>query len=81
MLNNTQPSVVITINNGLSTTNQISWSFDIHKAAFIKSKIVRSAVLMGYDDEWEAVANTTDVGGSGGLGPLKVTVVNNFAPY
>ncbi len=81
MLNNTQPSVVIAINNGLSTTNQISFTFDVHKAAFIKAKSVRSAVLFGYDDEWQAIANTTDTGGSGGLGPLKVTVINNFAPY
>jgi hypothetical protein len=81
MLNNTQPTMVIAINNGLSGTNQISFSFDVHKCAFIKAKTNRSSVLFGYDDEWQAVANTTDVGGSGGLGPIKVTVVNNFAPY
>lgn len=80
MLNNTQPSVVIAINNGRSGTNQISYTFDIHQAAFIKAKPVRSAVLVGYEDEWQALANTTDVGGSGGLGPIKVTTVTNLAP-
>jgi hypothetical protein len=80
MLNNTQPTLVIAINNGLSSTNQISYSFDIHKAAFIKAKPVRSAVLVGYEDEWQAIANTTDVGGSGGLGPIKVTTITNYAP-
>jgi hypothetical protein len=81
MLNNTQPSAVIAVNNGLSTTNQISYSFDIHQCAFIKAKPERSSVLFGYQDEYVGVANATDVGGSGGLGPIKVTVINNYPTY
>lgn len=81
MLSNTQPSLVIAINNGLSGANTIAFTFDIHKCAFIKSKPSRSAVLVGYEDEWQAVANTTDVGGSGGLGPIKVTVTNAVGAY
>lgn len=81
MLNNTQPTLSIVINNGLSTTNQLQYTFAVQKAAFIKAKPTRSAVLFGYDDDWQGLANTTNVGGSGGLGPVKVTVVNNYAPY
>jgi len=81
MLNNTQPTAVIAVNNGLSGTNQLSFSFDIHTCAFIKAKPERSSVLFGYQDEYVGVANTTDVGGSGGLGPIKVTVINNTGAY
>lgn len=81
MLNNTQPTLSIVINNGLSSTNQLQYTFAVNKCAFIKAKPTRSAVLFGYDDDWQGIANTTNVGGSGGLGPIKVTVVNNFAPY
>lgn len=81
MLSNTQPTLQFIVNNGLSTTNTISYTFNIQKAAFIKSKISRSAVLVGYEDDWQAIANTTNVGGSGGLGPIQVVVINNYAPY
>jgi hypothetical protein len=80
-LNNTQPSVVITVDNGLAGASHISYSFVFAQAAFIKSKIVRSGVLIGYDDEIQAVANSSNSGGSGGLGPLTVIVQNNYAPY
>jgi hypothetical protein len=81
MLSNTQPTLQFIVNNGLSTTNMISYTFNIQKAAFIKSKISRSAVLVGYEDDWQAIANVTNVGGSGGLGPIQVVVINNYAPY
>jgi len=81
MLSNTQPILQFIVNNGLSTTNQIQYTFNIQKAAFIKSKISRSAVLVGYEDDWQAIANTTNVGGSGGLSPIQMVVVNNYAPY
>jgi len=80
-LNNTQPSVVINVDNGLSGTNHISYTFVLAQAAFVKSKITRSGVLVGYDDDVQTVANTSNVGGSGGLGPITVIVTNNYAPY
>lgn len=80
-LNNTQPSVVINVDNGLSGTSHINYTFIFNQAAFIKSKITRSGVLIGYDDEIQSVANSTNSGGSGGLGPLTVIVTNNYAPY
>jgi hypothetical protein len=47
----------------------------------VKSKPGRSAVLVGYDNSAEAVANSTDAGGSGGIGPGTVTLINNIATY
>jgi hypothetical protein len=80
-LNNTQPSVVINVDNGLSGTSHINYTFVLAQGAFVKSKISRSGVLVGYNDDVQAVANTSNVGGSGGLGPITVIVTNNYAPY
>lgn len=80
-LNNTQPSVVINVDNGLSGLSHINYTFVIAQGAFTKSKIVRSGVLVGYDDDVQCVANSSNSGGSGGLGPLTVIVTNNYAPY
>jgi hypothetical protein len=81
MLNNTQPTVAITISNGLAGTALISLTLNINQAAFVKAKPTRTAVLVGYEDEWQAVANSTNAGGSGGLGPMTLTLVNNVATY
>lgn len=81
MLSNTQPTLAIALDNGLVGTNQITFTFNIHTAAFTKSKPSRSNVLFGYEDEFQAVANTTDVGGSAGLGPMTCTLLNNVPTY
>ena len=36
---------------------------------------------IGYGNSYEAVANATDTGGSGGLGPGTITLVNNTPTY
>ena len=51
------------------------------QVANVKSKIMRNKLLLGYGNSYEAVANSTDVGGSGGLGPGTITLVNNTAVY
>jgi len=81
MLNNTQPPVSIVVNNGLAGTSQIQFTLAANVAAFIKSKPNRSGVLVGYDTEFRTEANTTNVGGSGGLGQFTVTLLNNTATY
>lgn len=58
-----------------------SFLFHINNAAFTAAKPTRSAVLVGYDCTFEGVANTTDVGASGGLGPATITVVDQVAGY
>ena len=52
-----------------------------HDAQFMKSKPVRSGVLVGYDNEYQTLANTTDVGGSGGLGQTTLQIINNIPTY
>jgi hypothetical protein len=81
MLANTQPAIVVTMDNGLAGLNQITFTFNLHAAAFIKAKPTRSEVLVGYEDEFTAVANSTDVGGSAGLGPMTCTLLNNVPTY
>jgi hypothetical protein len=83
MLLNSQPPVSIKVSNagianaGTSFTLTITMS----QCAQVKSKIMRSKPLIGYSNSWEAVANSTDVGGSGGLGPTTITLVNSTAVY
>lgn len=83
MLLNTQPEVQIAINNGLSPSNPayIGLNIAIEQAAHVKVKPARSAVLVAYDADWQAVANSVNAGGSGGLGPLTVTLTNGIPTY
>lgn len=81
MLNNTQPVVVVNVGNGLAGTSNLNLNIQCSKSAFMKSKIERNAVLVGYGDEFEAIANTSDVGGTAGLSPGLVTIINNFPTY
>jgi hypothetical protein len=83
MLLNTQPSVQIAINNGQAGTSltYLGLTLALHQAAFTKVKPNRSSVLVGYDAEYTAVANSVNTGGSGGLGPLTVSLVNSIPTY
>jgi Phage tail tube protein len=80
-LQDTQPEVQIVITNGQVSTSEIQYTITAHEAAFTKSKPVRSGVLVGYDNEYQTVANTSDVGGSGGLGQITIAVLNNTPTY
>src|SRR5512146_1405482 len=86
MLLNSQPPLSIQVSN--QTPNVIpnsgtpfTLTFTMTQAAFTKSKIMRNKSLIGFGNTYEAVANSTDVGGSGGLGPGTLTLVNNTAIY
>ena len=81
MLQNTQPPLQVNITNGLSGTNLIALQITSSVAGYTMAKVNRSAVLVGYDDEIQCVANATDVGGSGGLGPITVQLTNNVPTY
>jgi hypothetical protein len=81
MLNNTQGSLSINIGNGISGAGTLGMTIACGSTAFEKSKPSRSEVLIGYQNDWQAVANSSNSGGSGGLGPLTVTVVNNIPTY
>jgi hypothetical protein len=74
-------ATVITLDNGLSSTNRLNITITSTTAQAVKSKPERTAVLVGYGNTMEAVANATDAGGSGGQGPGTVSIINNSPTY
>ena len=83
MLLNAQAPLSITVtNSGIPNSGTpFTLTFTATQVANIKSKIMRSKALIGYGNSFEGVANSTDTGGSGGLGPGTITLVNNTATY
>lgn len=82
LLNAQAPMTVTVTNSGIPNSGTpFTLTFTMSQVANIKSKIARNRVAIGYSNSYEAVANSTDVGGSGGLGPGTVTLVNNTAVY
>lgn len=81
MLNDQQPPVQIVSTNGFGGGSAITYTISINQAAFIKSKPVRSGVLVGYDNEYRTEANTVNTGGSGGLGQVTISVLNETPTY
>ena len=71
----------IVLDNGLSGTSHIRLTIDGNTGQSTKAKPGSSSVLIDFDDMFEMVANSTNVGGSGGLSPIIVTLVNNQATY
>jgi len=78
MLENSQPSLSITVSNGQTGAAETSLTFTASRAAFTKSAPTRNSVLIGYDTTFDCVANPTDVGGSGGMAPGKFTLVSSL---
>jgi hypothetical protein len=82
LLNSQAPLSITTTNAGINNSGTpFTLTFTSSQAAIIKSKIMRNKDLVGFGDGFECVANSTDIGGSGGLGPCTVTIVNNTAVY
>jgi len=83
MLLNAQAPMSFTMtNSGIPNAGTpFTLTFTMSQVANIKSKIMNSGQLISYSNSYEAVANATDVGGSGGLGPGTITLVNNTAVY
>jgi hypothetical protein len=83
MLLNAQAPMSITVtNNGIPNSGTpFTLTFNATQVANIKSKIMRNKPLIGYNNSFAAIANATDVGGSGGLGPGTITLVNNNPTY
>lgn len=80
MLNNTQPQVQILASNGLAGNAAITIQLDVQVAAFTAAAPDTSKAAVGYQDSFEAVFNTTNAGGSGGMSPVKVSVTCAAAP-
>lgn len=86
MLLNAQGPMTITVSNQTPTIipnsgTPFTLTFTASQVANIKSKIMRNKALIGYANSFEGVANSTDVGGSGGLGPGTITLVNATPTY
>ena len=73
--------VHIVLNSGNTGGTSLSMTIDANTVQFTKSKPGRSAVLMDFDNTGECIANTTNVGGTGGLGPVTVKLVNQIPTY
>jgi hypothetical protein len=80
MLNNVQPQLQIVIDNGTVGAGQVNLQVDVLKGAYKATKTAFGEVFV-YDVEWDAVANTTNVGASAGYGPAKVTLKNAVTTY
>lgn len=82
LLNAQGPLVVTTTNTGIPNSGTpFTLVFTCSQAANIKSKVMRNKTLIGYNNSFEGVANSTDVGGSAGLGPGTLTLTNSTPTY
>jgi hypothetical protein len=80
MLNNTQPQVQIVISNGLAGANLLSVTMNCQVAAYDTVKL-QSNEEITYDVNFKGVMNTTNAGGSGGMSPGSVILVNAVPTY
>jgi hypothetical protein len=75
----TQEQFQLIISNGITGAGQRQLQFDINQAAYTVAKISQGKTASMYDLEFVAIANSTNAGTSGGLSPLKVTILNGNA--
>jgi len=73
--------IQVVLDNGLSGTSHIKLTITGHNAQAVKSKPGSSSVLIDFADSFDFIANSSDVGGSGGLGPIVVQLLNQIATY
>lgn len=78
MLNNTQPSLTLafTVGTGAAATGL---SLTMTKAAFTAADTDRGKDYVTLGIDFEARANTTDIGASAGYSPIKATLTNALA--
>lgn len=83
MLLNAQAPMNISLTNANipNAGTPFTLTFQASQVANIKAKINRSKALIGYANTFEGIANNADFGGSGGLGPGTITLVNNIPTY
>lgn len=79
-LANQQPAIVLVVDNGGATTAVRKCTLTMTKGAY-DSAVQKNDTLMGWDVTWKAIANSTDVGASAGLGPITALVQNAVTAY
>lgn len=81
-LSNTQPTLVLAANNGLSGLGTaVTVTVTANQLGFESGEIVDSKEVFGYDLAGLFVHNTTNVGPSSGFGPCIVEVQNGVVNY
>lgn len=73
--------LAITAGNNLTGASALTMAITCSQVQAVKAKPIRGDTLIGYQDGWVAIDNSTDTGGSGGLGPGTVVLGNNIAAY
>jgi hypothetical protein len=80
-LQNTQPTLVLTANNNLAGAAQSILTITANQAAFNTAAITDQKEVFGFDQNALLVANTTNVGPSGGYSPLTISLTNAVVSY
>jgi hypothetical protein len=76
MINNTQGQVQILMDNGIVGAGQRGLTVNFQQASWINAKLDEGKQATMWDVEIDGIANSTDAGATGGLSPLKVTLIN-----
>jgi Phage tail tube protein len=79
MINNTQGQVQILLDNGIVGAGQRGMTVNFQQASWLNAKLDEGKQATMWDVEIDGIANSTDAGATGGLSPLKVTLVNGNA--
>jgi hypothetical protein len=80
-LNNTQPTLAITAGNGLAGANLEQLVLTMQVAAYDTGALSDSGTTFGYEVTIMGVANTTNIGPSGGYSPIQVALTNAVINY
>lgn len=80
-VNNTQPTCVITATNGLAGTASASLIITAQQIGFTEAKLDAADETFGFTETTKCIANTTNIGPSGGYGPLTITLQNGQVNY
>ncbi|RCG19117.1 hypothetical protein DQ384_38215 [Sphaerisporangium album] len=80
LLANTQPQLQFLLSNGGTLGGLVSVQFDFQKVGYRTTKINQGTIFV-YDVEFQAIANATNAGASGGLAPAKVVLNNAVTTY
>jgi len=81
MINNTQPSLLWTVGNGGTGASLVQFSLSAALGGFKEAKLVADKTLFGYDVTGQLVGNSTNIGNSGGYGPVQIILTNAVPSY
>lgn len=79
MLNNTQGQVQIDLQNGIVGAGQRGMLVNFAQASWENAKLDEGKQATMWDVGIDGIANATDAGATGGLSPVKITVINGTA--